>query len=333
MENIVANYSVREALLYPAMTRIWLNCIEHNAVMVAKKPLFTIAYCNERIALIEAAQSLPDEQQRSIGHELKRLQMVAQADVCRGFQQDLKVYINGAWESEETRELMYRLAGGDLYAASSGNSWVAINAMMNKGTEFMETYTVELSMTGTNMPGTFPELYNDAAATMRTLNTAFDQLRQLSKVQTAAKIESNNEMYKQTIDMGMAGQQFFRNSVIRSQFSFEAVCNMISPPGASSAILTVVDANTNQPVAAQVVDTATNRSLITSIDDGRAEFNQLSAGTSTFAVNADGYDSEDVTMQLTTGTTSRAKVLLQPAFVDTTDTIAVTPATATVANS
>jgi len=113
--------------------------------------------------------------------------------------------------------------------------------------------------------------------------------------------------------MGMDGWQFFKNSAIQSQFSFEAVSSMLSPAGAAAAIVTVVNAN-NQPLLAEVSIQGTDKSGTTNAQDGKCELTQLSGGQTTFIISADGYAPRQMVGMINTGTTFRLTVNMVPLF-------------------
>ena len=318
MENLIlADYNVGENLLYAGTRRMWMNCRAQQDVFASKRARYNDTFIAARFAEILAAEQLPNDVQRTSAHETIRIDMVAQADVCCDEWQMLKLYTRHAFPKDQL-ETMYKEAGADLYSESSHLNWVSLKAMMLQGSEFIEKYK-DLLLNDQNMPDTFQAQYQAEMETFIALYNDYNTARQDATTGAAAKVEANNTIYNACIAMALDGQQFFKNSPLKSQFSFDAVCSMISPAGASTAVITVIDSVTEKPIEAEVTDQNTERTVTTNKQTGRAEFGNLAGEENTsFVVQAPGYGTQIIPMTTKTSTTTRATVMLSKISTEAT---------------
>lgn len=306
------NYSVKTAVLYVVMKAMWNSCKERQTAMSGMRAVYSDEYIDNAILQIAAAEALPDDAARSAAHEQIRVQMETLAADCCAKWRLLKLYIRNCYPEVE-REIMYNAAGWGDYEAAAHQNWPSVMSMMNAGIEFIEANTARLSDTGLNMPAGFPALFIASATAFAEANANFIKARQEAEEGTAAKIEANNAIYTKTIQMGLDGQEcFYTNEEVRKQFTFEAVVNLVSPQGASGVVMTVTNAETNQPLIAEITDSVSDRTVTTD-NTGRGEMLNLAAGDTTFMVTCDGFTQQMVNVTLT-GTTKHIEVMMVPVF-------------------
>lgn len=301
----LAQHPGKENLLYQVCRRMWASCLANIDVFAGKRAIYTDEYIAARVAEIDTAQAYANDAQRTAVHELIRINMVTQNGVCCDTFQDLKLYIRHAYP-KDAFDTQYKAAGGDLYAESAGLNWVAGISMMKQGSEFIATNAVELKA-NQNMPVGFEAAYNEQLNAFILLYDSYYAARQQASEGAAEKVTLNNIAYNQCILMAMDGYQFFKNSEIQSEFSFEAVSALLAPAGASTLIATVKGEN-NAPIIAAVSIMGTNKSAITTAADGKCELTQLAADDVVLVITADGYVTQQLPQTLTTGVTSRVTV-------------------------
>ena len=102
------------------------------------------------------------------------------------------------------------------------------------------------------------------------------------------------------------------NAVLREQFTFSTVCSMVSPGGASGAVITVINAETDMPMVAKVSVQGTSKNATTDEATGRCDITQLAAGDTVFVIDAAGFTSQSILKSLNTGTTSYLTVEMVP---------------------
>ena len=122
--NTLAQYPGKENLLYQVCRRMWASCLENVDVFQGKRAIYNDIYIAARVAEIDTAQAFANDAQRTAVHELIRINMVTQCGTCCDTFQDLKLYIRHAFPKDQF-DTQYKLAGGDLYAESSGLNWIA----------------------------------------------------------------------------------------------------------------------------------------------------------------------------------------------------------------
>ena len=308
-----AQYSVREDLMYATSRVMWSNCDNNLEVFAANRGIYSASYIAAKLIAIDMAQAMANDVQRTSAHEAIRIHLSAQGDVCCDAFQMLKLYVRHAF-SKADFDTQYKDAGGDLYAESAQGNRITLPAMMLQGSNYMDANNAALTANG-NMPDTFQVTYREAMDAYNALNADYNASRQAATLGAAQKVEANNAVYNDCIAMGLDGQQFFKNSPLRSQFSFEAVSSMLSPTGASTAVITVVNAETERAIVAQVENENTGR-IITTESDGKCEMGNLSATETSFRISAAGFAPQLVTMNLKTGTTSRQTVEMVPQLSD-----------------
>lgn len=306
-----SSYSVKTAVLYYVLKTMWKSCKTNREAMSEMRGIYTDEFIDTMILQIAAAEALPDDAARSATHEQIRMQMEPLATICCSNWRLLKMCIrNSSPESE--REIMYTAAGWGDYESAAHNSWTSVISMMQQGSEFIAKNYDILFDEGKNMPENFPDLYNASSDAFISKYDLFIEARQTAEIGTAQKIEANNAIYRKTIDMGLDGQEcFYNNDELRKQFTFDAVAGLISPAGASGIVITVTNAETNQPLIAEIVDSVTDRSVSTN-SDGRGEMLNLSSGDTTFLITCDGYTQQAINYTLKTGTTGRLEVKMVP---------------------
>lgn len=303
-------YKVKQARLYLAI-RLILNSIKQNLPMFSSfKSKYTLGWITSFLADTLSAEQLPDDEARTLTHESKRKEAIVLGEICLSKWRALKRYIYDTYSSPE---MYYNAAGWNYYAAAAGFTFECLKQLMIEGSKFIHEHSAEL-MAGNNMPAGFEDEFNDAKAAMEQMLEAFYAAEQEAMVGTSKKIDANNDIYTRIISGCLDGQHIFENDEeLKKQFSFEYVCSLISPDGASAVKFKVLNNVTGLPMAGvEILKVGSDKMVVTN-ENGEAEMTQLANETTTFIITADGFNEKQITLELT-GTTKHEEVRLEPMF-------------------
>lgn len=307
-----SNYPTSQALLYIVLRLMWQDCLTRIAQFATLKPKYTTTYVEGKLAAIDAAEELPDEEAIALTHSTLRKDLITLGkDGCYKWQA-LKLYIEDAFEGDYIK-INLDAAGWQLYDKASNKDWPALNSMMKKGSEYIAAHLAELTAND-NMPTTFEEEFNDEKDAIKLKTEAFGHAETTAPIATAAKITSNNNCYDDGISMGADGQHLYQaDEEVAKLFSFNAVSERMKPNGAPTLILTI-ESDTDQPLAnADGSIIGTDKTGV-SDGEGRIPFTQMTSGTGRAKIVADGYQEQFVDYTLTAGTTTRITVTMVPLF-------------------
>jgi hypothetical protein len=309
--NIQPLYNCSQPALYSIGGTLIENLETNLEAMAAFKARYTPEYVEVFRTELEQARALPTQDARTAWHETVRIEMTGKAKVCLKKWQFLKRYIYDAYP-QAMHKTMYNAAGWTDYEKAASQNWEHVSALMNAGSSFIQLHQAEL-MANDNMPAGFPAEFMAASASFNESYNIFKQRMQEAAAGTQAKIKANNDLYRKIISVCEDGYQLFSdNPALQQQFSFNKLSEMVTPPGASSVIVTVTSAVNNQPLP---MATVTVRGVeYTTNAQGRMEKHQLSAGPADIIAEADGYLPFEETVTLNTGTAKHIHIQLAPLF-------------------
>ncbi|MBK7854416.1 MAG: hypothetical protein IPJ79_05470 [Bacteroidetes bacterium] len=307
-------FNCTQGLMYETTKMMWVNCKARIIEMGEFKSFYTIAYCDERIAEIEAAQAMKSEAARVLEHEMLRFELVDLADAMRSKWQALKQYISSVYKVKDVREANWRAAGWASYERASENNWVSVKDLISNGSNYIAEHKAALSANG-NMPDDFQTAFDAAGDAFKLKLTDYETAQQNAATGTDAKNEANNDVYQQAIDMGQDGQFVFRKEEsLRKQFSFEAVSERLEPTGTGTVVVELKDAESNLVIEKFVVTNMETSRKVDSVN-GRAEMGQQAATDKegrNYKVVADGYAEKIINVVLNAGVKKIEKVSLVP---------------------
>ncbi len=308
---ILPLFNCSQPSLYSICGTLAENLLNNIEPMGAFKPKYTPEFVETFRTEIDTARALPGQDARTAMHEGVRIEMTDKAKACLKKWQFLKRYIADAYP-EAMHKTMWNAAGWPDYEKAASQNWEHVSALMNAGYQFMQTHLAELTA-NENMPAGFPAEYLASSASFNVSYDLFKQRMQQSAAGTQAKAEANNALYRKAISICEDGYQLFSHDpALQQQFSFNRLSEMVTPPGASSVIVTVTSAVNNEPLP---MSTVTVRGVeYTTNAQGRMEKHQLSAGPADISVEADGYLPLEETVTLTTGTAKHIHIQLAPLF-------------------
>lgn len=306
------NFPTSQTTLYIILRLMWQNCLTNISTFGAFKAKYKPAFVAARLAEIDEAEALPNEEMRALPHKEKRSALLKAGKTGCSQWQSLKLYIDDAFENPET---YYNAAGYLNYEAASNNNWPSLNELLKMGSQFIADNLAALQA-NENMPDTFQDSFDDTKDQVKKLTDEFTKAKSDEHLATDEKNKKNNSVYSQAISMGADGQHLFEDDEeMRKLFSFEAMREIVSPPGASEVTVTVyaeTDGVKTTMKGADVSIEGTDKSGVTD-DDGKVTLSKLPDGDVKIKITADGFNEDTISTELT-GTHKHFEAVLNPLF-------------------
>ena len=306
-------YKCSQDELYEVCRAGWQSYSDELASFTALKALYTAALATTRIAAIDAAEALPDDQARGADHEVKRVGLRNQATTCLNLWLQLDRYIDTAYTDKTIKKARREEAGSNDYADASSENWEKTKSLLLSGKNFIAAHTAELTA-GSNMPAGFSATYNAARTAFLPLLTAFINSEQGTKTGTEAKVVANNAVYGDLINMFQDGSFIFKLVPDKKpKFSFNGVLGLVSSPGAAGLHVLVSEAVSFNPLANASVSmqpAGQPAVVLQTGADGVCDFDSLAVGDYTLSVSLPTYVSQSVAVVIKVGVHSRRRVVL-----------------------
>lgn len=308
---IIKKYNCGQQDLYTVCRLGWEAVTDHLADFTAFKGKYLAPYVTARLAEIDAAELLPDAEQREEDSKTFRVQLANKATECLALWQKLKRYISEAFPVDEV-EIKLDAAGQQHYRKASQEDWAAAKRLMLDGNTFIVDNTVALSAGG-NMPAGFVLTFSTAKGEYDTLQQSFLNAGQNDEVQTQTKIAANNDIHTKVMSMFLDGQEIYKDDeAVKKLFTFDQVLLTVSGPGNTGVKGTAKNSVTNLPVPnANIAVVGTDIEIITDAD---GKFQKIIAsGTVTFLVTCPGFQDIQITdFEIEAGVMKTLNIILVP---------------------
>ncbi len=229
-----AEYPCSQKDLYTIVLLGWKSYDDFKADFIAFKTTYNAQLPIDQLAALAAARALPDETTREDIHKSLRLEMLPLGLICLEKWSDMSSYIEDAF-AEDQYQSKRMAAGLGYFDAALREDWESMSELMSKGVLFAEAHEAELLTPG-GMPATFIQDLKDAAAAFNVKMQLFLNAEVTAKVQTDAKLNANNAVYRRLKKMFRDGKKIFRKQpAIRDQFVFEILLELLGkkPGGAN----------------------------------------------------------------------------------------------------
>lgn len=305
-------YRCSQSMLYAAAMLIIDSLELYLSFFTALKAKYTASYVTGLRTKTAHAQALPNAQARSSQAEAKLVELGEKNETVCDLWQRLKRYIEAAFPKAQHKALTEQ-AGGLLYSKASRGNWEDTMEMGETAKLFMTANSASLQAGGTNMPATFEADFAAALADMVNTYTAFMHLKQ-GEEGTEDKIDANNELYADIIEICEDGQLLFKkDSGKRERFVFNSVLEAITPPGAASLRVFVQDGATYEPLAGVVVviqQTGQPALEQTTDTDGDVIFESIEPGDYRYTISKAGYGEQQGVKEVKVGVNARMEIRL-----------------------
>ncbi|MEP7171089.1 MAG: carboxypeptidase-like regulatory domain-containing protein [Bacteroidota bacterium] len=303
-------------VLYLASDLIIANVRKRLPVFFDYSERYTGTYLDSIATKRATASQLPDEAMRTMRHESVRNELVIVAAVVLKRFRALKRYIALSTAFKSNPETFWKACQWEKYASAANQSWVDVTAIGEASIKFI---TEELSQLTAdhNMPGSFQDLFEADFLVYQNKLKLFEDRLQEAKTGTESKLDANNELYNLVIqELCLTGQYLFEDSAaISSEYSFEAVSQMLEPGSPSAVAAKVTQEIDGVMVPMQNVDvTIVGTDLHESTNaEGAAEITRLSEGPVRVRFTADGFVPQTIDTTLD-GTRRMLKIIMVPLF-------------------
>ncbi len=306
------NYKCNTQELYSAARLGWDSCSEHLTDFTDFKAKYTAALITAQLAEIDFAANLPDDQARAAKAESERITLTHIADTCLANWQKLKRYIADAFSIEQQKPNL-ESAGSQYYEKAGNYNWDSLQGLLTAGQTYM-TANLAALQANQNMPASFATTFANDKTAFDNLHQQFLQSEELSQQGTEAKIIANNKVYSNLISMFLDGQEIYKtNEVIKKQFVFDQVLNLVSGTGTAGIKGYITADNTNAPLQGALIVIEQNGKSATTDQDGKYQILQVAANTYNIKIGSEGYTSKLIeNFVVKTGTVSTLSATLVP---------------------
>lgn len=308
------NYHCKQAELYTICTNGWNSCLLYLPEFNQFKNRYTDTYIANRLAEVNAAQKLPNLQARNEKSETLRIKLVNQLTICLHNWQFLKRYIVSATAFKGSfKKPALESAGQSHYAKAAEENWDSVQELLTSASSFIADNLTELTAAD-NMPPTFQTRFNDDKDAFQTLHNQFIDSEETSTEKSQEKIEANNLIYDQLMEMFLDGQEIFiNNEATKKRFIFSDVLYLVSGAGTSGIRGTVTDAQTTEALSGVFVTIKPKNRLTTTNPYGKYSLIQVAHGTYNINFQKDGYQPQTlIDFEIKLGTTSQIDIALIP---------------------
>lgn len=306
------NYKCNTQELYSAARLGWDSCSEQLTDFAAFKAKYTAAYITAQLAEIDSAANLPDDQARAAKAESERITLTQIADTCLSNWQKLKRYIADAFPAEQQKPNQ-EAAGSQYYEKAGNYNWDSLQGLLTSGQTYIAANLAALQA-NQNLPASFQATFSSDKTAFDNLHQQFLQSEELSQQGTEAKIIANNKVYSNLISMFLDGQEIYKtNEVIKKQFVFDQVLNLVSGTGTAGIKGYITSDDTNLPIEGARVEIEQNGKGSKTDQDGKYQILQVAANTYNVKIGAEGYTSKLIeNVVVKTGTVSTLSATLVP---------------------
>lgn len=282
-------YNCSQQALYDVCRSGWTSCNTYLANFTAFSPLYDGAYITARMAELNAAEALPDAEQRTEESRTLRINMKDAATEGIRLWKLLKLYITNAYPANEV-EVKLDVAGQSHFRKAGADDWGAVSRLLTDGNAFIVSNSGNLTANN-NMPPAFSATFEAAKEDFDDLYQEYITAGQAEEIDTQTKIQANNAIHASLMKMFLAGQEiFFDNEAVKKLFTFDQVLLNVTGPGNQGIKGDVTIQGTTNPVTEGEVSFTGPSSKTVEIDeDGHYECPQLAAGLYTMLVTAPGF--------------------------------------------
>ncbi len=260
----MSNFNFSMAVLYTVCRLAWQNCLNNIAVFSARKGFYTAAFIAARMAEIDSAENLPDEQARDDAHESLRVQLEQKAATCKEYWKFLERYIVSAY-AKEFQKSKIEAAGKEQYDDAGENNWDVIALMMSNGHQFILNNAAVLAInlelgTPDNMPATFAAEFEGVMTDFNDTLSDFLVAEEGSQTGTQTKTEANDVIYDKMRVMLDDGVVYFKNNAsVKKQFVLTNLLELVGTPTGGG---TTYDGPVNSGQVVNVLNASTPKYVV-----------------------------------------------------------------------
>lgn len=308
------NYKMTQKELY-SVADTMIDSLEKPATLLKFKTYKPTKYIPAFIADLRAHKKtaflLPDDTQRSALHTTEKIILMERRDVCTGWFDYLKGYIQDKGFPQKLWKAKLKEAGLKEYNKAQNDNWEFVVDLNKKMLDFIGDYPTELA--AGHMPLAFGADVQAGSDDFDTEYAKFKLLRETG-VATDAKIDANNVVDADMKDLQADAHIVFKkDKAALKEFMIKVVKSLVSPPGSASLGLTIQAVGTNLMIAgAKVTIQSLTGVAMVSISDanGEVDFKSLDPDTYKVLIEIVGKPNMNYTKEVDTGVNARMKVMV-----------------------
>lgn len=302
-------YKFKQSELY-TIARLVLSYVSYSLTrFTAFKGKYTAAWVTDRLAEVDAAEDLPDEQQRDETHQTIHVQLDTLIQTALNQFNSLKRYIVEVFP-ENVWDIKIDAAGGSFYSATSAGDFDSCNQLLTKGSQFIADNLTQLLDSGNNMPAIFQTNFDALKTNFKTKHNNFLLSEAGAEAGTEDKIDANNNIYKIITSINADAQAIFTaedEESERNQFILEQQLLLVRGAGVAGMRIHVTDSITEEDIQGVLI-TIKPGVTVTTDSAGRALKLQLAADTYSIKVQKAGYVQQEIPIIVQTGTVKRVNI-------------------------
>jgi len=305
------NYNCSQQELYTVANQGWNSYLEKIASFSLFKAKYDETLATTSKAAIVAAQLIPNWQARGAKANISYINLTIKADACLQEWQKLKRYIIDAFK-EAYHKTNFKAAGQPYYQKATNYNWDSLMELLNAGMIFILANKTVL-LANKNMPEIFSDNFKNLKTDFEILHNDYINATANEPTQTLAKIEANNAIYDNVINMFLDGQEIFKNEPVTKQlFTFDHLINLISGTGTAGIKGYITSALNSAPITNCSIKLIQTDKFTMTDKDGYYQFLQLESTEYEIQVSAPEYQTQTIKQQVKPGTISTLSVVLQP---------------------
>ncbi|MBC7446835.1 MAG: carboxypeptidase regulatory-like domain-containing protein [Hymenobacteraceae bacterium] len=288
----MAKLPMAQGDLYLVLPLAWQAYRDNQAAFTAYRPAYTDQVAVAGLALLKAAQDLPDDQSRGGAGEKTRRELLPQLIEYLDAWVRLEGYIEAAY-GETGYKPMREEAGSKFYEAASGENWDAVTRLITNARGFVKDHLAELTAND-NMPTTFPAELEAEAQDAEKLIERFLSFKNDERKGTEAKEAANAAAYAAWQKVARDADRIWRRQPEqRRYFEMEYLLGLVRGTGQAGirGVLTRADGG----VAAGVTVTVPGVPDATTVTDEDGRFAlAVPAGTYVVELRGAGFKPLDI---------------------------------------
>ena len=276
-----AEYNCTQPELYSTVRLMLSNYTANLADFTGYKAKYTAPFGAALATAVDSAEALPDKETRDAVAETLRTELVTLNAKCCDNWQRLKGYITEVFTPESLKTNL-DAAGARNYSDALNQNWEKAVEMNVQANAFIAANTVKLDGGGLNMPAGFPLTYKTDA---KAFSDKYEEYKPATEttVATTDKINANNSVFHQAMDVCADGQIIYRLDAVKSKlFTWSEIIKVITPPGVTALTITVLEDETGHPIvnADVIAQQAGDPVLLKGVTDaaGQLTFKNINAG-------------------------------------------------------
>lgn len=307
------NFKCSQQELYTIAEHGWNSFEQQLPAFAAFKAKYTTQFIADRLAEIQAAILLPDDQMRGEQAETARILLSEKANACLSLWRKLRFYLEDAYP-EHLQKPKLDAAGFPYYARAAQYNWDSIQSLLNAATAFMLSNLGELTASQ-NMPESFPATFAEAKAAFENKRREFTESTKQAKLKTSQKQAANNELYSKLMKMFQEGQELFKDDEpLRRHFVFDQVLAAVSGTKPAGVKGYVTSRAGGEPLAGAKITVLGTSKTGSTDDEGRYEILQVAAGLYSIRVEKPGFQPVTINNhEVKSGITGKLDLTLAPA--------------------